>query len=77
MRVYHEQNGDENFIPVSALGRRCVSIHHQISNKNIYLSAYWFGGKHKKICIHRIELSVFERDSILQSGHSLVEIWRS
>ena len=31
--VYSGDNGDENFIPVRALGRRCVSIQKKVSNK--------------------------------------------
>ena len=45
--VYQKQNGDENFIPVRALGRRCVLIRKKLSTKNTYLSAYWVGGRRK------------------------------
>ena len=45
--VYQERNGDEEFIPVRALGRRCLSIRKKVSNKNTYLSAYWVGGRRK------------------------------
>ena len=31
--VYQEHNGDENFIPVRALGRRCKSPRKKVSNK--------------------------------------------
>ena len=49
MCVYQEHNGDEKFSPVRALGRRSVSIRNKVSNKNIYLSAYWFGGRRKNL----------------------------
>ena len=45
--VYQEHNGDENFSPVRALGRRFVSIHNKAKNKKTYLSAYWVGGRRK------------------------------
>ena len=47
MCVYQEHNRDENFIPVRALGRWCVSIRKKLSNKKTYLSAYWVGGRRK------------------------------
>ena len=47
--IYQEQNGDEKFIPVRALGRRCVSIRNKVSNKKTYLSAYWVGGRRKDL----------------------------
>ena len=47
MCVYQEHNRDENFIPVSSLGRRYVSIRRKLSNKKTYLSAYWVGGIQK------------------------------
>ena len=49
--VYQEHNGDQNFIPVRALDRRCVSILQNTRNKNTYLSAYWVGGKHKDVTV--------------------------
>ena len=45
--VYQEHNGDEKFIPVRALGRRCVSIQKNMSNKKTYFSAYWVGDRIK------------------------------
>ena len=45
--VYQEHNGYQNFSPVKALGRRCVSIRQSMSNKKTCLSAYWVGGKRK------------------------------
>ena len=45
--VYQEHNRDEKFIPVSSLGRRCVSIRRKLSNKKTYLSTYWVGGIQK------------------------------
>ena len=47
MCVYQEHNGDENFSPVRALGRRFVSIRKKVKNKKTYLSAYWMEGKRK------------------------------
>ena len=47
MCVYQEHNGDENFIPVKELGKRCVSICINLSNKKTYLSEYWVGGIRK------------------------------
>ena len=49
MCIYQEHNADEKFIPVMALGRRCVSIRRNFSNKKTYLSAYWFGGRRKDL----------------------------
>ena len=47
--VYQGHNGDENFSPVMALGRRCVSIRQKMSNDKTYFSVYWVGGKCKDI----------------------------
>ena len=47
MCVYQEHNGDENFSPVRALGRRFVSIRKKVKNKRIYFSEYWMEGKRK------------------------------
>ena len=47
--VYQEHNGDENFTPVRAFVRRCVSIRKSLSNKMTYLSAYWVGGRGKDL----------------------------
>ena len=49
MCVYQEHSIHDNFSPVRALGRRCVSIHQKKSNRKIYLSEYWVGGKRKDI----------------------------
>ena len=45
--IYQEQNGDEKFIPVRALGGRFVAIRNKVENKKTYLSAYWVEGKRK------------------------------
>ena len=47
MCVYQENNGDEKFSPVRALGRRFISIRKKVKNKKTYLSAYWMEGKRK------------------------------
>ena len=47
--VYQEQNGDEKFSPVRALGGRFVSIRNIVNNKNTYLSEYWVGGRRKDL----------------------------
>ena len=47
MCIYQEQNGDEKFIPVRALGGRFVAIRNKVENKKTYLSAYWVEGKRK------------------------------
>ena len=47
MCIYQEHNGEKNFIPVRALGRRCVSIRKKLRNKKTYLLAYWVGGRRK------------------------------
>ena len=49
MCVYQEHNGDAKFRPVRALSRRCFSIQQTMSNRKIYLSAYWVGGKRKDV----------------------------
>ena len=49
MYVYQEHNIVENFGPLRALGRRCVSIRQNMSNKKTYLSAYWVDGKRKDV----------------------------
>ena len=41
--IYQEHNGDDNFIPVMALGRQYLSTRQKMSNENTYLSAYWVG----------------------------------
>ena len=43
--VYEEHNGDEKFILVRALGRRCVAIQKKVSNKKTYFSVYWVGNR--------------------------------
>ena len=49
MCVYQENNGDENFSPVRALGRRFVSIRKEVKNKKTHLSEYWMEGKRKDL----------------------------
>ena len=58
MCVYQEHNGDESFIPVRALGRRCILNRKKLSNKKTYLSAYWVGGRQKYITAENISASL-------------------
>ena len=37
---------------------QCVSIHQKISNKKIYFSAYWVGGKRKDITVDNMSTSL-------------------
>ena len=52
--VYQQYNGDEQYSPVRAVGRRFVSICKTIADRKAYLSAYWTDGKQRDVTSENI-----------------------
>ena len=52
--VFQEHDGDEEFIPVQALGRRCISICNQTRNRKPFLSNFLVDGKRKDVTANKI-----------------------
>ena len=56
--VYQQYNGDEQYSPVRAVGRRSVSIRKTIADRKAYLSAYWTDGKQRDVTSENISAAL-------------------